>query len=650
MCGIAGWVTWAEAPDPHVIERMIGAMIHRGPDHQAVVALPGIALGHARLSIIDLDPASHQPMVVDGNWIVFNGEIYNYRQLRAELVQSGAVFRTVSDTEVILHAYRRWGIDCLERLNGMFAFAIWDVERRRLFMARDRAGEKPLHYMVLPHGGVVFASELKALRLHPANVDRVNPRAIGHYLSLNYILGSECIIDGVRKLPPAHAIVFEQGRDAQPFEYWDLARHFETKRNFANENAAAEEARSLLDDAVKLRLVSDVPLGAFLSGGIDSGSIVAAMAAIAGAGNTHTFSIGFPEKSYSELPEAERLARTLGVNHRSEIVTPDLATDMPRVARSLDEPFADTSALALDLLSKFARQFVTVCLSGDGGDEIFGGYETYQANRLHRLLGWMPNGAISLARTAARRAIPVSFNKISLDFKLHRFLTGLTYPYERAHFSWREIHAPADCMRLVRADVRDGVAQGDPFDEFVRHFARVAHCHFLDQAMYVDAKTFMVDCVLVKVDRATMAHSLEARAPFLDHRLMERAASMPASLKIKGMRTKHLLKQSQKDRLGREVIFRRKRGFNAPINHWLSGRLREMAFEATTSGAMNDWFDRREVETLWRQHIDGVRDNGYQLFGLTCLGLWLEGAGTKSKLPSPPLAVTGTPHVAATSA
>jgi len=627
MCGIAGILDWRSPPREDVAADMIATMHHRGPDHSSIVSHDCLTLAHCRLAIIDLDAASNQPMTDtrSGLSIVFNGEIYNYRALRHELEAAGATFRTNGDTEIVLQAFARWGTNCFSRLNGMFALAIWDDSRRRLVLARDRAGKKPLFFQRLADGGVVFASELKALRLHPQVSSSIDPAALSQYLSLAYVLEDRCILQGVEKVLPAHFLEFEHGRSMHPQCYWNLASFFHDKRTFRNEAAAAAELAELIDDAVRLRLVSDVPIGAFLSGGVDSSVIVAAMRVLQPASQTRTFSIGFDEQGYSELPEAKAMAAFLGVSHQDRIVDADMAHVLPMLAKAADEPFADTSIIPTYHLAKHARESITVALSGDGGDELFLGYETYIADQMHRLLSpvippALARGLASMSRTM----VPSSFGKVSFDYKLKQFLAGLALPFERAHYSWREIFHRSDLQTLLNPDLAKQVLGHDPFDRFAQLFADVRSCHWLDQVSYVDIRTFMVDDVLVKVDRATMQSSLEARAPFLDHRIMEFAAQLPPRWKLYGLRTKHILKRSQRTRLPSDVLSRRKRGFNAPMAYWLTGGLTDLAYEATTAPAMLSWFRREAIDQLWTQHRDRKRDNSYRLSSLAILGMWMQ--------------------------
>ena len=419
MCGLAGELSWAAPPDVETVRRMTLALAHRGPDGEGVFCRGPIAVGHRRLAIIDLSDAGQEPMLdVHGRCVIaFNGEIYNFRELRRELESDGSRFASRTDTEVILEAYKRWDLGCLARFNGMFAFALWDIARERLLLARDRAGEKPLFYQPL-EDGVLFASELQALARSPAVSRRINPAALGQYLSLNYVVDPECMLEGVRKLEAAHCLVVERGRPLRPLRYWSLADAFRDKAQYRSTNEAAEALDALLADAVRLRLVSDVPLGAFLSGGIDSSAVVDAMARLGPPAQTRTFSIGFPEATYDETIEARAAANAIGVTHRDRTLHPDMAAALPAIVKAGDEPMADTSSVPMYYLAGFARESVTVCLSGDGGDENFAGYETYRADALRRATSWVPRWATWPLAAAADRFAPVSFDKVGFNFRL----------------------------------------------------------------------------------------------------------------------------------------------------------------------------------------------------------------------------------------
>jgi asparagine synthase (glutamine-hydrolysing) len=627
MCGLAGIIDWRGA-DTALVAAMTDALKHRGPDAAGFWSNGPAALGHRRLSIIDLSHRADQPMAdAAGRYqLIFNGEIYNYRALRPLLEQHGYRFHTESDTEVLLNAFIHWGADCLERLNGMFAFAIWDAAEQRLTLARDRLGEKPLYFLRLD-SGIVFASELKALRLHPAISREIDARALGQYLSLNYTLGNRCMVPGVEKLEPGHVLTYARGEGVRIRDYWNLAQAFRNKRAFGRVAVAEGELRRNIEEAVSLRLVSDVPLGAFLSGGIDSATIVNAMRASRSGSDVKTFSIGFTERSYSELPEARQTAAHLGTDHRDKLAHWDLVEALPRIVRAADEPFADNSIIPTYFLSQFARQNVTVSLSGDGGDEIFGGYETYRANQLHAglnaVLGRFAGPAHAIVSRGAS-LIPATFNKVGLDDKLRRFAAGLPLSAEDAHFSWRTVFDESEKASLLHPDVYAATEGESGIDEFRRHFQAVDGCHYLDRAMYVDIKTWLPHDILHKVDRASMAHSLEVRAPYLDHHLVEFAASLPVSLKVKGRATKYLLRRSQRRALPRSITDGRKRGFNAPMAHWLLGDLKEMTRDVIFGSALKKYVRSEAVEALWQRHEARRADNSYKLFGLLSLGLWLE--------------------------
>ena len=604
---------------------MTASLAHRGPDGDGVEVYGPAALGHRRLAIIDLSAAAAQPMAdATGSLsIVFNGEIYNYRELRTELVALGARFRTESDTEVILAAYERWGLDALSRLNGMFAFALWDGRSRSLLLARDRVGKKPLFYRAHADGGVTFASELGALLLDRSQPRELNLRALSQYLSLNYTLTSDAMIAGVAKVKPAHVVVFTEGGSPREHCFWNLADYFRRPTTIANPAAAAEAIRASLDEAVKARLVSDVPLGVFLSGGVDSSAIAASMCQALPPADVSSFSMGFRERSYSELTEARATAAALGISHRDSETNADVAALLPQIALRADEPFADTSIIPTYLLSQFARSRVTVCLSGDGGDEVFAGYQTYVADKLHRWTSRMPGPAMRLA-AAITQTLPVSFDKVSLDYKLRQFVGARTMSAARAHYHWRTIFSDDEKRAMLRPDIRDAVLAHDPGTEFERFDREVEGVEQGSRGLYVDMKTWLVDDILVKADRASMAHGLELRAPFLDHRVIELAASLPMDWKFPGLKTKDLLKRSQRGRVPDAVLRRRKQGFNAPVSHWLTATFRS-AFERLTIDQPGlPLFDPAFVARLWNEHAAQRRDHGHKLLGLIQLQLWCQ--------------------------
>jgi asparagine synthase (glutamine-hydrolysing) len=636
MCGIAGAVAGpGQTPDREAVARITRALAHRGPDAEGIVVDGAVAFGHRRLSVLDLSAVSNQPMRdTSGRWLlVFNGEIYNYEALRDELRALGHVFATRGDTEVLLEALKAWGPAAVERCRGMFAFALWDTQARRLTLGRDRLGKKPLFYVELPGGGLAFASEPRALAVHPAVGGRIDPVALAQYLRLNYVPNHQSLFAGVRSLPPATVAEFEPGGRLQTRQFWDLAACFHDKRRPASVGEAAEELRALIDDAVRERLVSDVPLGAFLSGGVDSSTIVASMLQQREAASVLTFTSGFKEDSFDESPLAEQLAAHFGLTHRTQTLDPASLDLLPAIIATAGEPLADTSALPMYFLSRFTRRSVTVALSGDGGDECFAGYETYVADRIHRLASVLPVGLRGSAHGMLDRLLPVDHRKLGLPEKLRRLSAALAQPFERAHASWRDIFREPDLAGLMQADWRTcvgGTADGRLYEEyFAPHFAAVQDCHPLDQATYVDIKTWMVDDILVKADRTSMASSLEVRCPMLDHRVVEFAARLPPEMKLRGFDKKHVLKASQRGRLPDAVLDRKKAGFNAPLSQWLLGPLRPLARDVLFSGPMRDWFDDAGMQALWREHESMQRDNGLKLFGLLTVGLFLRAAGER---------------------
>lgn len=623
-----------------MVRRMTDTIRHRGPDAGGTRALGPVVLGHRRLSIIDLATSNDQPLADwEGRvWIAFNGEIYNFRRVRAELEGMGHRFRTHGDTEVILEAWKAWGPECLGRLEGMFAFALWDVRAQQLLLARDRCGEKPLFLADLPGGGLLWGSEMKALLAHPRLPRAVDPAGLGDFLSLNYSVGETTLLRGVRRLPAAHAMLLGRGTAPRTWRYWDLAAAFRRKRQ-VDERTAADELRARIDASVAERMVSDVPLGAFLSGGVDSSTIVAAMVGGGDPSRVKTFTIGFDEKGFDEVAEAKQVADLLRVDHRDRTQRADAESVLQALVTAAEEPLADSSMLPTWFLAQFTREFVTVSLSGDGGDELFAGYETYAADALHRRLRWVPSWALAPARWAADHLLPTTFGKVSFDYKLRQFLAGARLPFRRAHWHWRNIFPPESLGRLLRHEWRTRVTPEHSIATFEARFREVEGCHWLDQVSYVDITTWMCDDILVKVDRATMAHSLEGRAPFLDSGLVEFAASLPPELKMKGRRKKHVLKESQRSRLPASILDRPKKGFNAPVSTWFDTRLADVAREALADPALREWFEPAAVETLLREHRERVRDHGLRILGLVTFSLWLRGLAAPAPRPEPVVAL-----------
>ncbi|CAA7612125.1 asparagine synthase (glutamine-hydrolyzing) [Magnetospirillum sp. UT-4] len=622
MCGIAGEFRPSRSADTGAVRAMMDLLGHRGPDAEGLVGLGPVALGHRRLAVIDTSVASNQPMLHrDGRCaIVFNGEIYNYRDLRRDLEALGARFRTEGDTEVILEAYRQHGPACVSHLNGMFAFALWDAGRGELLLARDRLGKKPLFYAPLAEGGLAFASELPALLAHPGVRTGLSGAGLMQFLCFGYTVGEDTLVEGVRKLAAGHTLVVSRNGIGTPRRYWHLADAFRNKFRGGFEDAKAA-LNALIDDAVRIRLTADVGVGIFLSGGMDSAVVAAATARVAGAQAHQAFCMGFPEPGFSEAQEARASASFLDIP--LQIEQPERLDDLVIAAlEGCGEPLADTSVVPTWALSRAARRSVTVALSGDGGDELFAGYDTYRAGRLHAALARFP---VPLRRALAGFGglLPHRMEKVGWDEKLRRFLAQLPERPERAHALWRVVFDPR------RMFLRAPPADCDPVLAALPTAEDTHGLDPLDRALFADINTWLVDDILVKVDRASMANSLEVRSPLLDHRVVEFAASLPPEWKLRGFTGKHILRQAQKPFLPPHVLAGRKKGFNAPASHWLRGPLAAAGRDITLSKAMTDLFHHDRIELMWHEHLAGSRDNGYMLFALLGLGLFLQKLHTR---------------------
>jgi asparagine synthase (glutamine-hydrolysing) len=618
VCGILGIVGLRIERDR--MERMASTMRHRGPDAGGVLELDNGALAHRRLSIIDTGAAANQPFVDRHGRaaLVFNGEIYNYRELRPQLESHGHIFRTNSDTEVLLASYLQWGEGCVARLNGMFAFAVWDYRNRSLFLARDRFGKKPLFFAALRNGGFMFASELKPFLASDLIDTTLDAQAIVDYLHLNYILCPKTPLRQVRQLPPAHLGTWRDGR-LRSTAYWDLADSYLDDRWDGGDDAAVERLRELLNDAVRLRLNSDVPLGAFLSGGVDSSTVTALMRRN-GTKDLHTFSVEFPEPEFNEGAYARKAAAHLGTLHHPRQNSRSIAEMLPEFARRMDMPLGDDSAISTYLLSLWTREQVTVALSGDGADELFAGYITYYADALHRRLGLLRRPASWLLRLIGPH-LPENGAKLSRRFRATRLARGLARTASRAHCSWREV---GDSTLALAPELCREVRDYHPAEAFRFYHERVRAAHWLDRMLYVDSRTWLPDDILVKVDRASMAASLECRSPFLDYRVAEFAARLPQRLKLRGRSKKIVVRSLARRYLPAEIVDRKKAGFNSPTAEWLRGSLRPMAEDLFASGAPAalgiQW--RPHLQARWPPFQRGERAHQYGLWGLFCLALW----------------------------
>lgn len=628
MCGIAGRVDFRGGVDQAIVARMTACLAHRGPDGDGLWRddTRQVAFGHRRLAVIDLDPRAAQPMLLEAgsHVLTFNGEIYNFRKIRADLQAVGETFTTESDTEVLLKAWRQWGTQTPERLIGMFAFALWDAAKRTLFLVRDRMGEKPLYYLPTKTG-LTFASELGAFRVAGDIALEPDLGALRKYLELGYILGEQSALSGIKRLP-AGTVLCCSPDGAVLRSYWDLANVFRGSGEPARQpGSAAEELRAAIDRSVRAELVSDVPLGAFLSGGIDSATIAAAMAAQ--GTKPHAFTMDFSEKGFSELDRARRSAAHSGCDLRVGVpedeADGDLTAEYDRIAGAADEPFADTSMFPTYQMARFTRRHVTVALSGDGGDEVFAGYVTYKADRLHRYLSGLP----PLIWRGLRRAadlIPASHGKVGFDYKLKGLLDGLPLSASDAHWSWRRLFDDRLLSSILHSDARGFLELPSSRSDFQAHHDQASGLDALSRAIYVDMKTWLVDDILYKVDRMSMAHSLEVRAPFLDHRLLSLAGGYPAGWKLRGGTSKWILRESQRGRVHPDVLRAPKRGFNAPVSHWFQGALGARLLDLAQGGTASSMFVPAKIEALLADHRARRADHGYRLFALLGLFHWLE--------------------------
>ncbi len=622
MCGIVGQFNFNDTPvDEHLIRQMNAQLVHRGPDDDGYYLDTVVGFGSRRLSIIDLN-TGHMPIGnEDGSvWITFNGEIYNFLELRQELIRRGHAFKTRTDTEVIVHLYEEYGVDCLQHLNGMFALAIWDSTRQRLLLARDRLGKKPLVYAVLPNG-VVFASEIEALRKHPGISTDLDFEALDLYMTMMYIPSPFTIYKAIRKLRPAHYLLAEKGQ-VKIERYWDIP--YGQKRQ-VSENEAVEELRELMTDAVRRRLISDVPLGAFLSGGLDSSAIVALMSGLMRE-PVKTFSIGFEADDFNELNYARQIAERYKTDHHEFIVKPELLKVVPELLRHYGEPYGDDSAVATYYVSKLAREHVTVALTGDGGDETFGGYPRYVSalNPLHLLPDYLRDGVHSAVRSIELR-------------NPRRFLGAFKGAALGAAGIAREIGRPIQAFanrmtflntktrnQLYSENLRKKVKLSDSW--LVRSLpASKAGWLALDKMFYLDQSIYMVDDILVKVDIASMANSLEVRCPILDYRIVEWSASLPPEMKVHRGETKRLFRLAFGDLLPSDILGRQKMGFAMPIDEWIRGELYEITRDYLTDQTSRErgLFNQKRIVDMLDRHKEGSDRYGLQLWLLVMFEIWM---------------------------
>jgi asparagine synthase (glutamine-hydrolysing) len=622
MCGIVGIIPrdGFRRPAREEIDLMVETLHHRGPDDTGSVTLPGAALGLKRLSIIDV-AGGRQPIAnEDGNvTFVGNGEIYNYRELREELIDKGHRFATGSDMEVVVHGYESWGDSVASRLNGQFAFALWDGPRKRLLAARDRAGEKPFYYYQGPQD-IFFASEIKALLVRDDVPRQLDLEGLDTFLTYEFIIAPHTIFQGIRKLPAAHILTVEGG-SITTRRYWDVPSEVDRDRS---EQEWVEELRGTLARAVEAQMMSDVPLGAFLSGGIDSSSVVAYMSR-ASKRPVKTFSISFQEGSYDESSYARQVSELFGTEHHEERIDPQVVDLFDKLVVHLDEPFADVSYFPTYLVSQVAAREVKVVLSGDGGDELFAGYDWYVADRICRSLDRFPGRAALRTLAAWSEVFPPSEKKKGLINKAKRFLTGATASPNLEHYRWLWYLNPEDKLDLYTDDFIAGIRSFDPGLPVVQALGEL-NGDLLNRQLHADFKIFLADDILVKVDRMSMATSLEARAPFLDRDVIELAFRMPGSMKLKGVTRKHILKQAMKGILPESILYRRKEGFSIPMKNWLRGELRPLMLELLSEDCIRrrGLFRWPAVERHISEHLEGRANHAHRLFPLMVFERWAQ--------------------------
>ena len=625
MCGICGYtyIDKTKRPSESVLKAMLDTLALRGPDDEGIYLKDNVALGHRRLSIIDLK-SGHQPMLnEDGSIvIVYNGEIYNFPELKNALQEKGHVFKTHSDTEVILHAYEEYGTDCIKYFNGMFAFAVWDSRKEVLFLARDRFGKKPLYYALFDNQ-FIFGSELKALLKHPSVRKEIDINALSKYLAYEYVPAPYSIFKNIKKLEAGSMILFKGG-SIKVERYWNL--EFKNKK-YLDVKETEDRLIKLLKESVRKRLISDVPLGVFLSGGIDSSAVVAMMAELMNPKDIKTFSIGFNEKPYDESSDARRVAECFGTDHHEEILSPRTMLDVfPGILDLLDEPFADSSIIPTYLVSRFTRRSVKVALGGDGGDEFFLGYPSFFAHKLNGNLAALPDPVRKIFLGALKAALLNYKGSVNLLRKAKRFLRATDFPEEVRHQVWIGAFTPEEQKKLFCAGTGLTYNPFDTYDITKGFFDNVKDIDFMDRAIYVYANTYMTDDILTKVDRASMANSLEVRAPFLDKDLAEFAASIPSSFKMRNLTTKWILKDALKGKLPAQTLKKGKKGFAVPVSGWLQKDLKHLLFDALSKTKIEreGLFDYNYIDNMLKEFTCHGNNIGKEIWVLFAFEMWYD--------------------------
>ena len=621
MCGICGIAGRSYNSDTagNIISKMLSTLYHRGPDDKGILIDNNIALGMRRLSIIDIE-GGHQPMSNEDEsvWVVSNGEIYNFLELKEDLKKKGHLFKTRSDTEVILHLYEENSLDFISKLNGMFSFCIWDKKRSTVLLARDRFGIKPLYY-TFKENSLIFASELKAILAFPGIKKEINLNALNSYLSLEYIPSPFSIFKNIHKLPPAHILIYRDGNISIK-KYWELK--LDNKLKIKNEIEASEILSALLKQSIKSHFVSDVPIGVYLSGGIDS-SAIAALSNELFPNTIKTFSIGFREDSFDETLYSKKIAGLFNTEHRCRVFGyNDAISALPQIVEMLDEPLADSSIFPTYILSKFSKEYVTVALSGDGGDEIFAGYPTYQAHLFMKYYNRIPYFLRKKAVEKLISKMPVDYRNFSLDFIAKKFISGadMQEPLRR-HIEWMSAFNDKDKRYLC-----NGWPDIQQEEGFFSSLDLPENADDLTLVQKLDIDTYLRDDLLVKTDRASMINSQEVRVPFLDHRLVEFVFSLPSNLRVKNFRTKHILKETMKGALPKNIINRKKKGFGMPIALWIKNQMRDYVLDMLSEGRIKKQglFSYEYIEHILDEHINNKANNHKKIWVLFMFELWHE--------------------------
>lgn len=632
MCGITGIAyNNGQQIERDILDNMTGTMMHRGPDDEGMHIIRNsnvqIGLGHRRLSIIDLTDSGHQPMTNEDDtiWITYNGEIYNFKELKSDLVRQGHIFRSDSDTEVIVHGYEEYGESVFNKLNGMFAFGLWDNRKNSLYLVRDRYGQKPLYYWHSSKS-IAFASELKSLIKHPGVSKEIDIYSLSRYLSYEYVPAPHSIFEDVNKLLPGHFLKWTDG-ETRITPYWQI--------NFNGTDAVQSlsvpeieyQLINLLKQSIRKRLISDVPLGVFLSGGIDSSAIVSLMSELIPPDQIKTFSIGFEEKSFDESSYARTVSEFFGTDHHEQILTPEKMIDiLPEVWSFMDEPFADASILPTYLLSKFTREHVTVALGGDGGDELLAGYDPFQAHTVARYYEKTPRFMQNIFANQIVQRLPVSTRNMSIDFKLKQFLKGIPYKPAVRNQVWLGSFTKEEQEGVFTGDVNQILNGFDPYDDIHKSYNGTKFRDHLDEIIYCYSHFYLADDILTKIDRASMATSLEARSPFLDVDFAEFVNRIPSKLKLNGLTRKYILKKSLENKLPKKILYRKKKGFGIPLTKWLKKELKQSLLDTLSPSRLNQsgLFNTKTIKTMLDDHFSGRKDNRKPIWTIFMFEMWKE--------------------------